>query len=54
MTSFPLRLQTIKEKNHECTVKILSIKTVNELDGYWTKDDIVQHMDKMNLLAEDK
>ena len=35
-------------------VKILSIKTVNELDGYWTNDDFVQLLDKLNLPNSDK
>lgn len=35
-------------------VKILSIKTVNELDGYWTNNDFVQLLDKLNLPDSDK
>lgn len=35
-------------------VKIISIKTVNELDGYWTNDDFVQLLDKMSLPDADK
>ena len=30
-------------------VKILNIKTVNELPLYWTNDDFIQLLDKMNL-----
>ncbi|MBC7884993.1 MAG: hypothetical protein H7X99_05925 [Saprospiraceae bacterium] len=35
-------------------VKILSIKTVNEFDFYWTNDDFIQLLDKMNLPDADK
>ncbi|MBK9255380.1 MAG: hypothetical protein IPM42_07835 [Saprospiraceae bacterium] len=35
-------------------VKILSIKTVNELDGYWSNEDFVQLLDKLNLPDSDK
>jgi hypothetical protein len=35
-------------------VKIISIKTVNDLDGYWTNDDFVQLLDKMSLPDADK
>jgi len=35
-------------------VKFLSIKTVNELDGYWTNDDFNQLLDKMEFPDTDK
>ncbi|MBK8051744.1 MAG: hypothetical protein IPK35_00330 [Saprospiraceae bacterium] len=35
-------------------VKILNIKTVNELPGYWTNDDFIQLLDKMDLPDADK
>jgi hypothetical protein len=35
-------------------VKILSIKTVNELPDYWSNDDYIQLLDKMNLPDADK
>jgi len=35
-------------------VKIISIKTVNELDFYWSNDDFIQLLDKMNLPDADK
>jgi len=35
-------------------VKIISIKTVNELSLYWTNDDFIQLLDKMNLPDADK
>ncbi|MBK6365170.1 MAG: hypothetical protein IPF52_17510 [Saprospiraceae bacterium] len=30
-------------------VKVLSIKTVNELDFYWSNEDFVLLLDRMNL-----
>ncbi|MBK8372631.1 MAG: hypothetical protein IPL20_15000 [Saprospiraceae bacterium] len=35
-------------------VKILSIKTVNELDFYWSNEDFVLLLDRMNLPDADK
>lgn len=35
-------------------VKIINIKTVNELGQYWTNDDFIQLLDKMNLPDADK
>lgn len=35
-------------------VKILNIKTINELPGYWTNDDFIQLLDKMDLPDADK
>lgn len=35
-------------------VKIISIKTVSELVGYWTNDDFIQLLDRMNLPDADK
>jgi len=35
-------------------VKIINIKTVNELAQYWTNDDFIQLLDKMNLPDADK
>lgn len=35
-------------------VKIISIKSVNELSFYWSNDDFVQLLDKMNLPDADK
>ncbi len=35
-------------------VKIKSIKTVNELSSYWTNDDYIQLLDKMNLPDAEK
>ena len=35
-------------------VKILNIKTVNELPGYWTNEDFIQLLDKMDLPDADK
>ena len=35
-------------------VKIISIKRVNELSFYWTNDDFVQLLDKLNLPDADK
>ncbi len=35
-------------------VKVNSIKTVNELVGYWTNDDFIQLLDRMNLPDADK
>jgi len=35
-------------------VKILGIKTVNELENYWNQDDYVTLLDKMNLPDADK
>lgn len=35
-------------------VKIISIKSVNELSFYWTNDDFIQLLDKMNLPDADK
>jgi len=35
-------------------VKIISIKTVSELVGYWTNDDFSQLLDRMNLPDADK
>jgi len=35
-------------------VKIINIKTVNELPFYWTNDDFIQLLDKMNLPDADK
>lgn len=35
-------------------VKIISIKTVNEFDFYWTNDDFIQLLDKLNLPDADK
>ncbi len=34
--------------------KIINIKTVNELGQYWTNDDFIQLLDKMNLPDADK
>ncbi|HLO54961.1 MAG TPA: hypothetical protein VK169_11785 [Saprospiraceae bacterium] len=35
-------------------VKIINIKTVNELGQYWTNDDFIQLLDKLNLPDADK
>lgn len=35
-------------------VKIISIKNVNEFSFYWTNDDFIQLLDKMNLPDADK
>jgi len=35
-------------------VKIIKIKTVNELTEYWANDDFIQLLDKMNLPDADK
>ncbi len=35
-------------------VKIINIKIVNELGQYWTNDDFIQLLDKMNLPDADK
>jgi hypothetical protein len=35
-------------------VKIINIKTVNELTKYWTNDDFIQLLDKLNLPEADK
>jgi GTPase SAR1 family protein len=35
-------------------VKIQNIKTVNELPGYWSNDDFIQLLDKMNLPDADQ